>query len=346
MSWLTRQDLTGGASARGLLLLSPDADVVAPLSPEDRAAALALTAETLAAAGVRSSDRLVVALNNDGELQGSSLAEAALPLVSAAASVGPRGRLRLHRALEQTRANVLVTTPSGAMDFLARLHLEFLLDPLDLELDRILLVGEIPSRNWLRQLEDEFEADVVQLFADPLFGVPIAHGPGLTPVREGLIGLAPPAKDELVADHSGPAEIVVTPTWHATLGGAHLRTGWFTGGGAAQPAHTAGEHLLVRGRWLSLPRVTDVLSRIDGISHWNLEVSREGTLDKAVLRVTFARDSLVRNPMWAGRTSQALVGVTPVSIEVAVAPEAVETPVPPTVTDLRGHHLGRDRASL
>ncbi|MDX6743399.1 hypothetical protein [Actinocorallia sp. A-T 12471] len=346
MSWLTRESLPAGASARGLLLVSPDADAVVPLSPADRAAALELTAQTLAAAGLRASDRVVVALNSDGELQGSSLAEAVLPVAAAAASVGPRGRLRLHRALEQTRANVLITTPSGAMDFLARLHLEFLLDPLDLELDRILLVGEIPSRNWLRQLETEFEADVVQLFADPFFGVPVAYGPALTPVRDGLIGLAPPAKDELVADHSGPAEIVVTPTWHSTLGGAHLRTGWFTAGGATQPVHTAGEHLVVRGRWLSLPRVTDVLSRIDGISHWNLEVSREGTLDRAVLRVTFARDSLVRNPMWSGRISQALVGVTPVAIEVAVTPEAVETPVPPTVTDLRGHHLGRDRASL
>ncbi|MCD0453630.1 hypothetical protein LO762_31260 [Actinocorallia sp. API 0066] len=346
MTWTSREDFPPGASARGLLLVSPDADVVAPLSAQDRAAALELTAATLKAAGVGAGDRVVVALNNDGELQGSSLAEAALSVAEAVASVGPRGRLRLHRALTRTQANVLVTTPSGAMDFLARLHLEFLLDPLDLELERILLVGEIPSRNWLRQLEDEFDAEVVQLFADPFFGVPVAYGPSLTPVREGLIGLAPPAKDELVADHAGPAEIVVTPRWHTTLGGARLRTGWFTAGGAAQPTHTAGEHLLVRGRWLSLPRVTDVLSRIDGISHWNLEVSREGTLDRAVLRVTFARDSLVRNPMWSGRVTQALVGVTPVTIEVAVAPEAAETAVAPAVTDLRGHHLGRDRSAL
>ncbi len=346
MNWYSRETFPTGRTAEGLLLVSPDAEVVAPLAPADRAAALDLTARTLSAAGLSSSHRAVVALNNDGELQGSSLAEAALDVAAAVASVGPRGRLRLHRALEQTRADVLITTPSGAMDFLARLHLEFLLDPLDLELDRILLVGEIPSRNWLRQLETEFEADVVQLFADPFFGVPIAHGPGLTPVGDGLLGVAPPDKDELVAEFDGYGELVLTPSWHSTLGDAALRTGWVVEGSLGQPAHTVGEHILIRGRWVSLPQIELALSRIDGISHWELRVSRDGTLDKAVLEVSFNRDSLVKNPMWAGRIGQALTALTPVHIEVSVAPDVAETPAPPTVTDLRGHHLGRVRSAL
>jgi phenylacetate-CoA ligase len=107
-----------------------------------------------------------------------------------------------------------------------------------------------------------------------------------------------------------------------------------------------GEHLLVRGRWLSVPKITSALSRIDGISHWELRVSREGTLDKAVLQVTFKRDTLVKNPMWKGRISQALVALNPVSIEVAVVPEASEEVRPPAVTDLRGHHLGRNRTEV
>ncbi len=344
MSWITRDSFPSGRAAKGLLLVTPEADVVVPLSVADRAAALELTAETLKAAGLGSGDRVVVALNSDGELTGSSIAEAALTVAAAVASVGPRGRLRLHQALETVRANVLVTTPGGAMDFLARLHLEFLLDPLDLELKTIFLVGEIPSQNVVRQLEAEFEAKVVQLFADPFFGVPIAYGPSLTPVRDGLLGLAPLDKDVIVTEPDGLAELVVTPTWHSTLGEATLRTGFVVRDGV--PAHTVGEHLLVRGRWLSVPKITSALSRIDGISHWELRVSREGTLDKAVLQVTFKRDTLVKNPMWKGRISQALVALNPVSIEVAVVPEASEEVRPPTVTDLRGHHLGRNRTDV
>lgn len=343
-NWFSRENFPRGKSAKGLLLVSPDSEVVAPLAPADRATALELTAETLKAAGLSASDRVVVALNNDGELSGSSIAEAALTVASAVASVGPRGRLRLHKSLEAVQADVLITTPSGAMDLLARLHLEFLLDPLDLELKRIFLVGEIPSQNWLRQLETEFEAKVVQLFADPFFGVPIAYGPELTPVREGLLDVAPLDKDAVVTDIDGNAELVVNPRWHSTLGDATLRTGFVVTAAGAHPVHTVGEHLLIRGRWVSVPSIINALSRIDGLSHWDLRISREGTLDRAVLHVTFNRDTLVKNPMWSGRVSQALVALTPVSIEVAVNPEVGESAVPPVVTDLRGHHLGRNRA--
>ncbi|GAA3195669.1 hypothetical protein [Actinocorallia longicatena] len=344
MTWHSRETFPAGRAAKGLLLVSPDAEVVAPLAPADRAAALELTAETLKAAGLAASHRVVVALNNDGELSGSSIAEAALGVASAVASVGPRGRLRLHRALEQTRADVLITTPSGAMDLLARLHMEFLLDPGDLELKRIFLIGEIPSQNWVRQLESEFETKVVQLFADPFFGVPVAHGPALTPVREGLLAVAPLDKDVTVDTVEGHGELVVTPTWHSTLGDAVLRTGWVVKDALGQPSHTVGEHVVIRGRWVSIPRIQDALSRIDGISTWRLDISREGTLDRAVLTVSFNRDTLVKNPMWSGRVGQALVALTPVSIEVAVHPEVVEASSAPTVADARGHHLGRVRA--
>lgn len=348
MSWITRTGFPSGHAAEGVLLVSSEGDVVAPL---DAAAAQELTAETLRAAGLGPSDRVVVALNNDGELTGALVAQAAASVAQAAASVGPRGRLRLHTALEKVRATTLITTPAGAMDFLARLHLEFLLDPLDLELTHIFLVGEIPSPNVYAQLASEFEAPVAELYADPYTGTLIAHRKAaatvLTPTRDGLLGLAPLDKDALLdppyAD--GLAELVVTLPW---LEGT-LRTGQVVRtvpDGIPSPAHTVGEHILVRGRWISVPRVAAALARIDGVAHWELRISREGTLDSAALHVTFKRDTLVKNPMWKGRIEQALLAVTPVTIDVVVEPEISETVRPGTVTDLRGHHLGLDRTDV
>ncbi|HEU5158826.1 MAG TPA: hypothetical protein VFU43_17660 [Streptosporangiaceae bacterium] len=359
--WITREAFAadgaadGPGTARGLLLVSPDADVVAPLAEPDRAAALDIAAATLAAAGVSADDRVVVALNNDGELTGALIARAAAEIAAAAAAVGPRGRLRLHRALEAVRATTLIITPTGAMDFLARLHLEFLLDPLDLELSRILLVGEIPSPGCPAHLAAEFEAAVAEVYADPFFGLPIAHraaaGPFLTPARAGLLAAAPPDKD-LILDPPYPdglAELVVTPAWHSSLAGAVLRTGQLARGGGdgiPAPAHTAGEHVLVRGRWVSIPRVAAALAAIDGITHWDLRISREGTLDAAAVHVTFGRDTLVANPMWRGRIVQALAAITPVAIDVVVEEQTSAAVRPGSVTDLRGHHLGRDRTKL
>jgi phenylacetate-CoA ligase len=86
------------------------------------------------------------------------------------------------------------------------------------------------------------------------------------------------------------------------------------------------------------------LSKIDGVSGWELAISRQGTLDAAALTVTFARQSLVKNPMWRSRIQQALAALTPISIAVEISPDAAESSTPGVVTDHRGHHLGRDRA--
>jgi hypothetical protein len=363
--WITRDAFPAvrrADAARGLLLVSPEADVVAPLAETDRAAALDIAATILAAAGVAGDDRVVVALNNDGELTGALIARAAAELGAAAAAVGPRGRMRLHRTLEAVGATTLITTPTGAMDFLARLHLEFLVDPLDLELSRILLAGEIPSAGCHAHLAAEFEAVVHEIYVDPFFGLPLAHrapaDPFLTPARAGLLGMAPPGKDVLLDPPyaEGPAELVVTPTWHAALGEATLRTGQVArveGDGTAgipSPAYTVGEHVLIKGRWVSIPKVATALAGIDGITHWNLRISRDGTLDAAVVHVTFGRDTLVANPMWRSRIVQALAAITPVAIEVVVEERAAVAARPgsvtESVTDLRGHHLGRDRTKV
>ncbi|MFC4906413.1 hypothetical protein [Actinomadura gamaensis] len=345
--WLTRHGFPAGRNARGPLAVSSEGDLVVPL-PDD---AVEPAAETLRAAGIGPSDRVVVALNDDGEPSGSLIARAAASVAAASASVGARGRLRLHSALESVGATTLIITPTGAMDFLARLHLEFLLDPLDLELDHILIVGEIPSPNTAAQLAAEFEADVRELYADPFLGVPIAQRKpsekALTPVRDGLLGLAPLDKD-IVLDapyDAGLAELVVFAGDEIRRTGHAVR---LSGGeqGIPAPTHTAGEHVLVRGRWLSVPKIEAALSKIDGIATWDLKITREGTLDAAALHVRFNRDTLVKNPMWKGRVAQALYALTPVSIEVVVADEVAETRGPGTVTDARGHHLGRDRSAL
>ncbi|MDF2709011.1 hypothetical protein AB0C18_06945 [Nonomuraea muscovyensis] len=348
--WLTRDDLGAAAgSATGLLAVSADASCAFPLAPADRAAAEELTAAALRTAGVGGRDRVVVAL---AEPAGALWASAAAGVAAAAASVGPRGRMRLHHALTTLRATTLVATPTGAMDFLARLHLEFLLDPLDLGLRHIVLTGEIASQRTPAHLSDEFEAAVHEVYASPFSGAALAwrasQDDPLTPLADGLLGLAALDKDG-PAGAGGPAELVITPSGHATLGDAVLRTGQVARTGKSvdavpAPAHTVGEHVLVRGVWLSLPRLGRTLAKIDGVSRWELTVARQGTLDSAVLTVTFNRDSLVSNPMWRSRIQQALRALTPITIGLEIAPEAAEAPAPGTLNDLRGHHLGRDRA--
>jgi hypothetical protein len=358
LTWATRDAfaVTPGDAA-GLLLLSSDSEVATPLGTADHARALELTAATLSDAGLGESDRVVVALNNDSEQTGALIALAATSVASAAASVGPRGRMRLHRALEAVRASALITTPTGAMDLLARLHLEFLVDPLDLELGHVLLTGEIASPGTHDQLASEFGASVVELYTDPFTGVPVAHRRAgqtfFAPVRDGLLGLAPLDKDTVLEPPypEGLAEIVVCPGWHSTLGRATLRTGQvvaLSGGeeGLPVPVHTVGEHVLVRGRWISVPRIAGALSRVEGISRWELRISRAGTLDAAALHVTFDRETLVKSPMWRSRIAQALAALTPVSVEVVVDPDVSAARRPGSVVDLRGHHLARDRTAV
>jgi phenylacetate-CoA ligase len=350
--WLTRDDLgAAGGGATGLLLVSPDASSVFPLGPADRAAAAALTGEALKAAGIGERDRVVVALS---EPYGTLWAQAAADVAAAAASAGPRGRLRLHHTLESLRATTLVITPTGAMDFLARLHLEFLLDPLDLGLRNIVLAGEIASRRTLSHLAAEFDATVTEVFASPFSGGALAWRSAetapLTPLTDGVLGLASLDKDSSSEGSAGLAELVITPFAHSTLGDAVLRTGHVarltTPGEIPAPAHTVGDHILVKGVWLSLSRLERALAKIDGVSTWELAVARQGTLDSATLTVTFNRESLIRNPMWKSRIEQSVRALTPVALTVKISGDLGEAPRPGTVNDLRGHHLGRDRTAI
>ncbi|WP_433253922.1 hypothetical protein ACQPYK_11365 [Streptosporangium sp. CA-135522] len=370
-TWRTRGDLAAaGRTATGLLLVSADAGSVVPAE-----GGLESYRAALEAAGVGAADRVVVALSGDGELAGARWAQAAAEVTRAAASVGPRGRLRLHHALESLGATALVITPTGAMDLLARLHLEFLLDPLDLGLRHVILTGEIASRRTMAHLAAEFEAKITEVYCSPFTAVPLgwrsSETAPLTPLTPGAMGLASLEKDELLVPPyaAGLAELVVagpvtdpvtspmtSPVTGTVTGpptgmtGAVLRTGQVVrvpaGDAIPAPEHTVGDHVLIRGVWVSLDRIERALGRIDGVSGWELGVSRQGTLDAAVLTVAFNRASLVENPMWRSRIQQSLKALTPITIAVEVSRQVVEAGPRGVVNDARGHHLGRDRTAV
>ncbi|MEZ0072365.1 hypothetical protein [Planotetraspora sp. GP83] len=341
--WLTRGDLTGH-DATGLLLVSPDGSSAVPLDPDDRTT----TASALRAAGVAERDRVVVAL---AEPYGALWASAAAEVAEAAAPVGPRGRLRLHQALMSVGATTLVITPTGAMDFLARLHLEFLLDPLDLGLRHIVLTGEIASRGTPGQLAGEFDASVSEILASPFSGAALgwraSETAPLTP--SGSLRLASLDKDEIFDGPcpEGPAELVVRRGDSVLRTGQVARVGRVTAPDLVPaPEHTVGDHVLIRGVWLALSRLEKALAKIDGVATWELTISRPGTLDAATLTVTFNRAALVGNPMWKARIRESLKAITPVAITVEVAHGIAEAARPGTVNDLRGQHLGRDRTAI
>lgn len=361
-TWASRESLTSvlrPTGAEGWLQVPSAGDIAAPLAADELTTAVDVAAQHLAAAGLRPTDRVVVALNNDGVAAGTMVALAAARVARAVVSAGPRGRMRLLRAIRGSGATALAITPTGGMDLLARLHIEFLVDPLDLGIERILLVGEIPSASCERQLAMEFGAEVGSVFCDPYFGVAVGHRAGgrLVATPEHLT-LAPLAEDAAVTEPvpGEPHELVLRPTWSGPLGATHLRTGWVaieTGerpgdGDPAEslpwPTATVGDRVLVRGQWVSMREVTAALRLIDGIEAWGLEVRRDGTLDKAVLRVAFDRPSLTQNPMWAGRLRESMNGLTPVDVEVEVVTDPSE--ISDRLVDHRGHHLGVDRSAV
>ena len=333
-TWASRETMSRllpPTAATGLLQMPGTGDVAVPLAPGGLSEALKIAARHLTAAGLRPSDRVVVALNNDGVDVGTILALAASHVTESVVSTGPRGRMRLLRAINGIGATALVLTPTGAMDLLARLHIEFLVDPLDLGIERIVLVGEIPSPSCERQLAMEFGARVGTVLCDPFFGVAVAHVEGDRLVAdEGHLVTAPLGEDVVAPPEPGePYELERNGEGPV---------------GLPRPSGTVGDRILARGQWLSLRAVTAALRLIDGIDAWAIEVSREGTLDKIALRVAFNRPSLTENKMWAGRLRSALGALTPVEIEVDTAADPAT--LTDRVIDRRGHHLGLDRQAV
>jgi phenylacetate-CoA ligase len=353
MRWLTRSGLAkaGPVAPGSIVFASSPAEYGVGLAETEVAAMQALSRQTLEAAGLGRRDRVLFTISHDGAPSVGLLAQAVQSLGATAAMASPRGRLRLLSTIRALKPNALVTTPCGAADFLARLYLEFNVDPIELELGKIVLVGEVASPGLRKRLAKEFEAEVAELYCDPIFGAAIAvRSGGGAWETAGALALAPLATDEISADGiAGQGEIVLRPTWSKSLGDTAIRTGHVIQGEAKDAGlfnHTVGEHVLVRGQWLSLPLLRKQLALIDGAARWTLTLDRgDRTLDSAALTIGLDRETLVANPMWKSRIQQAVAASTAIRVDIATefaAPD--DGKLKEAVIDLRGHHLAVDRA--
>jgi hypothetical protein len=296
----------------------------------------------LEAAGFGKNDKVLFALAQDGSPAVGLLAQAAAGLTASVAVTSPRGRLRLLSTIRALKPTVLVTTPCGAADFLARLYLEFNVDPVELDLTKIVLVGEIASPGVAKRLAKEFEADLSELYCDSIFGAALAarRGSGWTVADDRTLALGTLRADEILAEGvAGEGELLLR------AGDTVIRTGQVIRGDAGDAGlfnHTVGEHVLARGQFVSLPLLRRQLALIDGVARWTLTVDRgDRTLDNLLLTVAFDRESLVANPMWKGRIQQAIAAATPVHVDIETELVSPDVAGPKdSVVDLRGHHLG------
>jgi phenylacetate-CoA ligase len=192
MKLLTRTDL-GPVSGGGLVFSQSPADFGVSLSAPEVEAMQALSRQTLEIAGLEKSDRVLMAVSSDGSPSAHLLAQAASTVGGSVAVTSPRGRLRLLTTIRTLKPNTLVITPCGAADLLARLYLEFNIDPVELELTKIVLVGEIASPGLRKRLGKEFEAEVSELYCDPVFGAALAARSGSVweAAGEGVLGIVP-----------------------------------------------------------------------------------------------------------------------------------------------------------
>lgn len=355
MKFLTRTALTKAVMTPvpgALLFASSPAEYGLPLAAAEIEAMQALSRRSFENAGLTKNDKVLFAVAQDGSPAVGLLTQASASLVSSVAATSPKGRLRLLSTIRALKPNVLVTTPCGAADFLARLYMEFNVDPVELGLSKVILVGEIASPGVRKRVAKEFEADLSELYCDPVFGAALAvrRGAAWTLADERTLVRGALTADEIIGeDISGDGELLLRPTWSAALGDATIRTGHVIQGDANDAGlfnHTVGDHVLARGQYVSLPLLRRHLALIDGISRWTLTVDRgDRTLDNLLLTIAFERETLVTNPMWKGRIQQAISAATPLHIDIKtelLSPDAPATK--DAVVDLRGHHLGMVRA--
>lgn len=351
MQWQTRRDLLANrpSSPAGSILFAGDpAEEAIGLGREDWDAAEAVAREALKGCQLGPHDRVLIAMEQPAAPSVALLARAAAPLVQTVGMTGVRCRMRLLSAIRSLKPNVLIITPCGAADFLARLYMEFNVDPVELGIERIIIGGEVATDGLRKRLGREFEAELSELYFDPFFGLPLAwRSGGAWEAAGGTVALAATDRDEILSENLAAdvadTEIVVRPHFCAALKDCVLRTGTMRAPSKSDAGlfdRTFGEHVLLRGRWLSLNALRKQLSLIEGVSAWTLEIDRgDRTLDAATLKIGFNRETLVKNPMWASRVNQAVAAACPVSVvvETSFAGEIDGKPRG-TIVDLRGQH--------
>ena len=298
MRFLTRAQLAKAVTAPApgaMLFASSPAEYGVPLGAAEVDAMQSLSRRTLEKAGLAQNDRVLFAVARDGSPAVALLAQAAAPLVSSVSLTSPKGRLRLLSTIRMLKPNVLVTTPCGAADFLARLYMEFNVDPVELDLNKIVLVGEIASHGVKKRVAKEFEADLSELYCDPVFGAALAvrRGSGAWAVADdSVLARGDVAADEIVGE-GVDGELLLRPKWSAALADTAIRTGQVIEGDAGDAGlfnHTIGDHVLARGQFVSIPLLRKQLALIDGISHWTLTIDRgDRTLDNLLLTIAFDR---------------------------------------------------------
>lgn len=347
--WVSRTSLPATPCANSLVFGGDPADTQVAVSLEELGLLRKNSSATWQLAGIKPSDRVLVSTIQDGGFPVATSAEVIAPLCSAVTYANPRGRLRLLHTVKTFKPTVWVTTPCAALDFLARLYMEFNVDPFELGIEHIVLVGEVASSGAHKRLADEFESQVTDLYCEPLFGTALAvrTKDGMQSGEPGRLALAALTEDTIVStdwNASDNAEIVLTFEHVGALRNCVVRTGHVVSPEQAVNCfqHTVGDRLLARGRWISLPLMSKSLKLIDGLQAWQLQVERgEGTLDRVTLKMGLNRESLIDNPMWSARIREAIAAVTPLAITVETYFLSPEDPQPEgLVVDLREHHLG------
>ncbi|MCB1704068.1 MAG: hypothetical protein KDI17_04350 [Halioglobus sp.] len=347
--WVSRSTLPVKAGKQCLVFGGDPADTLVPVSLEELGVLREYSSATWALAGIKPSDRVLVSTVQDGGFPVATAAEVIAPLCTGVTYANPRGRLRLLHTIKAFKPTVWVTTPCAALDFLARLYMEFNVDPFELGIEHIVLVGEIASPGAHKRLADEFESTVTDIFCEPVFGAALAlRSKGVMQSGQpGLLALASLTENTIVSSDwtaDSAAEIVLNmPQIHA-LEGFVIRTGHVFSPDQTVNSfhHTVGDRVLARGRWIPLPLMNKALKLIDGMQGWQLQVERgEGTLDRITLKMGLNRDSLIDNPMWKARIREAVASVTPLAVTIETFFLAEDGPqLQGLVVDLREHHLG------
>lgn len=347
--WVSRTTLPSSKHNQSLIFGGDPADSLVAVSLEELGLLRRYSTATWALAGIKSSDRVLVSTVQEGAFPVATAAEVIAPLCSGVTYANPRGRLRLLHTIKAFKPTVWVTTPCAALDFLARLYMEFNVDPFELGIEHIVLVGEVASPGAHKRLADEFESVVTDLYCEPLFGAALAlrtKGEMLTG-EAGLLAFASLTEDSIVStdwNADVDTEIVLTLTQVDALKDFVVRTGHVVSPDQTVNSfhHTIGDRLLARGRWIPLSLMSKSLKLIDGLQAWQLQIERgEGTLDRITLKMGLNRESLIENPMWSARIREAIAAVTPLAVTVETYYLSAEDPQPQgLVSDLRHHHLG------
>lgn len=327
---LARDDLAEAArslgDSQGWLTCSADGSLQISLSPAELEAARRITARCLLAAGILDSDRAVVALNSDGAGVGVLWAEAASTVCRAATATRADGTRRLLGRLSAANATVLICTPTAARQLAQLVDDEPDRHP---RLRRVIVVGEIIAGCDAQTISSSLGCLVSEAWPDPVFGVALAWRDALSSAAFRRVDPALLTTEAVTDD---VAEWIVHPSWCDELHGISYRSGVVCVSSDCdvldRPRWTTGDHLLIRGRWLSCSALERELNGL-GVERWQLRVRRLGTGEHIELAVA----SETVDPIHA-----ALPTVTPLRVEVTM--EQFSDTVP-RLRDERGHHLGQ-----